>query len=123
MDGNSERKVKEWYAFLNDGASLLGFSMFITAITSSAPEAVASAAFAFMNLWLFAKGRGVVKHLRREERVKGFFASNLGAVSGTLMFLISLVLLFTTSFGILTINEFKEFSFGSLWLYLMMLIK
>lgn len=114
MFQESEDRVKEWYAFLNDAAGLLGFSLFITAVTSSVPEAVASASITFLSLWLWLKGRGVKKHLRREERIKGYFASNLGALGGAFIFFISFMLLFLTATGYFTINTLKKISFATL---------
>jgi len=110
----SENKVKEWYAFLNDAAGLLGFSLFITAVTSKAPESVASASITFLSAWLFLKGRGVTKHLRREERLKGYFASNLGAVGGSIIFLSSFALLFLTATGYFTLEMLEKFKFSSI---------
>jgi len=110
----SENKVKEWYAFLNDAAGLLGFSLFITAVTSKAPEAVASASITFLAIWLMLKGRSVNKHLKREERLKGFFASNLGAIGGAFIFLSSFTLLFLTATGYFTLETLKSFTFSSI---------
>ncbi|WP_279623819.1 hypothetical protein [Aeromonas veronii] len=73
MLDQTENKVKEWYAFLNDAAGLFGFSLFISAITSPAPESVASISITFLSFWLLLKAQGVHKYLRREERLKGFF--------------------------------------------------
>ncbi|SIR04615.1 hypothetical protein [Aeromonas veronii] len=109
----TDSKIKEWYAFLNDAAGLLGFSLFISAITSSAPESVASISITFLSVWLMLKARGVHKHLRREERLKGFFASNLGAIGGSIIFLASFTLLFLTATGYFTIEKLKLFTFSS----------
>ncbi|ENC6422297.1 hypothetical protein [Aeromonas veronii] len=113
MLDQTENKVKEWYAFLNDAAGLFGFSLFISAITSPAPESVASISITFLSFWLLLKAQGVHKYLRREERLKGFFASNLGAIGGSIIFFASITFLFLTATGYLTLEKLKQFTFSS----------
>ncbi len=111
--------VKNHNVFSNDVVGVFAFSMGISSLASTNAISLASVSFFFCFIWMFYKGHQIYRELRRISKNTIWYDELLSVFSENLIFLIGFSLLGLIASGLVTINQFNNFSLKQIIEYIL----